>query len=77
MSFLIRDDKLLKKYNEIWEIVRNSIKIKEFDSKLVYEEKYLKTKITKISKNYYLQAFLEEYEYVLNEKRCLSILLTT
>ena len=31
MSFLIKDDELLEKYNEIWEKVKNSIK-KEFDS---------------------------------------------
>ena len=39
--FLTKDDKLLEKYNEIWENVKNSIK-KEFDSKPVYNEKYLK-----------------------------------
>ena len=44
MSFLIKDDELLEKYNEIWENVRNSIK-KEFDSEPVYDEKYLRTKI--------------------------------
>ena len=33
-----------KKYNEIWEKVKNSI-IKEIDSKPVCNEKYLKTKI--------------------------------
>ena len=44
MSFLIKDDELLKKYNEIWEKVKNSIK-KEFDSEPVYNEKYLKAKI--------------------------------
>ena len=44
MSFLIKDDELLEKYNEIREKVKNSIK-KEFDSKPVYNEKYLKAKI--------------------------------
>ena len=44
MSFLIKDDKLLEKYNEIWEKVKNIIK-KEFDSEPVYKEKYLKAKI--------------------------------
>ena len=43
-SFLIKDDKLLEKYNEIWEKVKNSIK-KKFDSKPVYNEKYLEAKI--------------------------------
>ena len=43
MSFLIKDDELLEKCNEIWEKVTNSIK-NEFDSETVYDEKYLKTK---------------------------------
>ena len=41
MSFLIKVDELLKKYNEICEKLSNSIK-KEFNSKPVYNEKYLK-----------------------------------
>ena len=44
MSFLIKDDKLLEKHKEIWEKVSNNIK-KGVDSELVYNEKYLKTKI--------------------------------
>ena len=44
MYFLIKDEKLLEKYNEICKKVSNIIK-KEFDSKPVYNEKYLKTKI--------------------------------
>ena len=43
MSFLIKDDALLEKYNEIWEKVKNSIK-KEFDSEPVYNEKCRKVK---------------------------------
>ena len=35
---------LLKKYNDIWDIVSNIIK-KGFDNELVYNEKYLKNKI--------------------------------
>ena len=38
MSFLIKDDELLEKYNEIWEKVKYSIK-KEFVSKPVYNKK--------------------------------------
>ena len=37
MSFLIKDDELLEKYNGIWEKVENSIK-NEFDSEPVYDE---------------------------------------
>ena len=40
MSFLMKNDKLLVQFDEIWEKVRNSIN-KEF----VYNEKYLRTKI--------------------------------
>ena len=44
MSFLILNDELVEKWNEIWEKVTNSIK-KEFDRGPVYIEKYLKAKI--------------------------------
>ena len=44
ISFLIKDDKLLEKYNEFWEKLTNIIK-KEFDSNSVYIGKYIKTKI--------------------------------
>ena len=44
MSFLIKDDELLDKYNEIWEKVRTNIK-NAFDSEPVYNKKYLETKI--------------------------------
>ena len=110
VSFLIKDDKLLKKYDEIWGKVKNSNK-KVFNSEPVNNEKYLKAKIKsyngkittnfhnnkipregsqficlsvilidsvfRTGKNYYPQVFLEEYKYVVKEKRCLSILLTT
>ena len=35
ISFLIKHDELLEKYNEIWEKVKNSTK-KEFDNDPVY-----------------------------------------
>ena len=44
ISFLIKDEEWLKKYNEIWEKVKNFIK-KEFDSEPVYNEKCLEAKI--------------------------------
>ena len=43
MSFLIKNDELLEKYNEFWDEVKDSIK-KGFDSEPLYNEKYLKTK---------------------------------
>ena len=44
ISFLIKDDELLEKYNEIWEKVSNSIK-KGFDYEPGYSEKDLITKV--------------------------------
>ena len=46
MSFKVNDNKLLKKYNKIWEKIRNLLSIK-FDSEPVYgdNDKYIKTKI--------------------------------
>ena len=48
ISFLIKDDELLEKHNEIWKKVKNSIK-KEFDNELVYNKKYLKAKKNNIT----------------------------
>ena len=46
MSFKVSYNKLLKKYNKIWEKIRNLLNI-EFDSEPVYgdNDKYIKTKI--------------------------------
>ena len=44
MYFLIKDGDLLEKYNTIWDNVSADIK-KEFDSEIVYNKNYLKTKI--------------------------------
>ena len=56
IPFLIKDDELLEKYNEIREKVKNSIK-KYFDTEPVYNEKHLKPKIKsyngKINTNFY------------------------
>ena len=73
MSFLITDDELSEKYNQIWEKVKNSLK-KEFDSEPVYNEKYLKAKIQsyngKISTNFYNNKIpKEDSQYI-----CLSII---
>ena len=43
MSFLIEDDELLEKYNKNCGKVKDSLK-REFDSKSVYNKKYLKAK---------------------------------
>ena len=48
MSFQIKHDELLQKYNEFWENVKNSIK-NEFHSEHAYNEKYLKATIRSYS----------------------------
>ena len=59
---MIKDDELLKKYNEIWEKVKYSIK-KEFDSESIYNEKYIKAKTNsfkgKINTNFYNNKFFD------------------
>ena len=44
MSFLIIDEELLDKYEQIWDMIKNKLSIK-FHSKPIYENKYLKTKV--------------------------------
>ena len=44
MSFLIKDEEVIEKYEQIWYVVKNKLKIK-FYSEPVYEYKYLKTKV--------------------------------
>ena len=44
MSFLVKDDDLLEKCNEIRKNLKNSLK-KEFDSEPVYNGKYLNAKV--------------------------------
>ena len=45
MSFFVRDDNALEKYDEIWEKIKNKLNIK-FHSKPEYDETYIKTKVT-------------------------------
>ena len=44
MSFLIKDDKVWHKYDEIWDVIKDKLGIK-FHSEPVYEYKYLKAKV--------------------------------
>ena len=45
MSFRVKNKQALKNYNKIWEKVEKLLKI-NFESKPVYGDKYIKTKIT-------------------------------
>ena len=44
MSFLIKDDSVLNKYNEIWDKIKEKLSIK-FHSMPVYDETYIKAKV--------------------------------
>ena len=44
MSFFVRDDSVLKKYNKIWDKIKEKLNIK-FQSKPVQNQKYFKTKV--------------------------------
>ena len=45
VSLLANDEKLLKKYNEIWDNIK-SLSKKEFDKKLLYRNKYISAKVS-------------------------------
>ena len=44
MSFVIKDDDVLDKYNEIWDKIKNMLNIK-FHSMPAYNEKYINAKV--------------------------------
>ena len=44
MSFLIKDDEVWDKYDEIWYVIKDKVGIK-FHSKPAYKQKYLKAKV--------------------------------
>ena len=74
ISFLIKDDELLEKYNEIWEKFKITIK-REFNDEPVYNEKYLKSKIKsyngKINTNFHNKKIPREGSQFI----CLSVIL--
>ena len=44
MSFFIKGDEVKEKYEQIWDVIKNKLKIK-FHSLPVYDKKYFKTKV--------------------------------
>ena len=44
MSFFVKDDNLLDKYSEVWDVIKDKLGIK-FHSEPAYEYKYLKAKV--------------------------------
>ena len=56
MYFLIKDDDVLDKYNEIWNKIKKTLSIK-FHSMTIYDEKYIKAKVREFNgviKTYFL-----------------------
>ena len=45
INLLVNDQALLKTYNEIWDKIKNLFE-RKFDSEPVYNEKYVKAKIS-------------------------------
>ena len=52
MSFIIKDDSILVKYNEIWNKIKKTISTK-FHSMPVYDEKYIKAKENGVIKKFF------------------------
>ena len=50
MSFLIKNDEVWQKYEDIWEVIKNKLNIK-FHSQPIYENKYLKAKVREFNGN--------------------------
>ena len=44
MSFLIKNSEVWQKHENIWDVIKNKLKIK-FHSQPIYENKYLKAKV--------------------------------
>ena len=74
MSFLIKYNKLLWKYIEVWDKLSKFIK-NRFGSEFLYNEKYLKTKVTfyegKINTNFHNDKMLKECSHCI----CVSVVL--
>ena len=63
MSLMIKDKKLLKNYNKIWEKIERLMSI-DFDSKLTYgdDDKYIKTYEDSITTNFYNKKGSKKYQ---------------
>ena len=50
MSFLIKNDEVWQKYEDIWNVIKNKLNVK-FHSQPIYENKYLKAKVREFNGN--------------------------
>ena len=86
MSFVTDDEKIYKKYNEIWEVIRNLLKI-DFTVNPVRDDIYLVAKlkifnkiipvididsVLKIDKRAYPQSYLEQCKYKLKKRKIVN-----
>ena len=66
MSLLIKNSEVWKKYEDIWNVIKNKLNIK-FHSQPIYENKYLKTKVREfdgsIKTNFLGNGFPKENTY--------------
>ena len=67
---MIKNDEFLEKYNEIWDNFNNTIK-KEFHRELVYNEKYIRTRI-KFSEGKFNTNF-HDNKIPKEESQCISL----
>ena len=70
MNILVNDQKILEKYNKIWDKIKNLFG-KEFDSERVYDDKYIKAKINLYYTNFYDKKTPIESEHC----TCFSVIL--
>ena len=74
MNLLVNDKKIFKKYFDVWNKMKSLIR-KEFDSKPMYNDKYIKTKIEiyidKVYSNFRHNKITKGNEYC----TCLSVVL--
>ena len=68
--------KIKSYYGKINTNVQNNKILKE-GTKCICLSVILNDYVFKADSNYYIQVFLEDYKYVVKEKRCISTLLTT
>ena len=68
--FLVYDQEVLNKYNKIWDKIKDSFE-KRLDSEPVYNDKYIKSKISLYSINFYdTKMLIENKRYI-----CLFVIL--
>ena len=75
MSFLIKDEELLKKHNKTWKKVKITIN-KEFDSDPVYNQKYLKAKIKSYNEKITINFLKNEIQKEVSQCSYSSVILT-